>query len=200
MLTSSSSFITENNGNKRKQRKLGGGSVLCLLKDFVTQTEKITSISVSSELFLFHFRYGESFKNYLKMPCANFLIIIYNGKQRKHTEITEILGDSFRSVLAERFRDTNRKITSISAFSELFLFHFRYGESFKNFRMATDSYFTFTVRRWSWLSALLPPTMSSWRPGTTRMVLVFTSQPSKRSRGRSMTTCRVSPGANCTRW
>ena len=60
MLTSSSSFITENNGNIRKyyanfliiiyngkQRKhteiteiLGGGSVLCFLKDFMTQTEK----------------------------------------------------------------------------------------------------------------------------------------------------------------
>ena len=72
--------------------------------------------------------------------------------------------------------------------------------SYNSFRMAADGYFTFTVRRWSWLSALLPPTMSSWRPGTTRMVLVFTSQPSKRSRGRSMTTCRVSPGASCTRW
>ena len=67
------------------------------------------------------------------MPYANFLIIIYNGKQRKHTEITEILGDSFRSVLSERFHDSNRKTTSISVSSELFLFHFRYGESFKNY-------------------------------------------------------------------
>ena len=40
----------------------------------------MTSISVFSELFLFHFRYDESFKNFLKMPYANVLIIFYNGK------------------------------------------------------------------------------------------------------------------------
>ena len=82
---------------------LGDSFRSVLAERFRDTNRKTTSISVSSELFLFHFRYGESFKNFLKMPYANFLIIIYNGKQRKHTEITEILGDSFRSMLLKGF-------------------------------------------------------------------------------------------------
>ena len=48
------------------------------------------------------------------------------------------------------------------------------------------------------LSALELPTISSYLPGTTRMVLVFTSQPSKLWRGRSMLTVFCSPAFSCT--
>ena len=48
------------------------------------------------------------------------------------------------------------------------------------------------------LSALEEPTISSYFPGTTRIVLVLVSQPSNRLRGRSMFNVLASPGVRVT--